>query len=159
MIRPHGVKGEVKVYPTTDDLHRFSEIDHVYVEQKGKELSRAEVAAVKYQNGVVILKLSCSGSMEDAEALRGADLLITRSQSAPLKDGQFFLADLLDLTVVTPDGEKIGTVEDVLTTGANDVFSIRKSDGKELLLPNIPDCVKSIDLEAKTMVAEILPGL
>ena len=160
VIRPHGVKGEVKVYPTTDDLTRFSTVGYVYLQRgKAKEASRHEIESVKYQNGIVIVKLSGVSDMNEAESLRGTDLYITREQSAPLEAGQFFLADLLDLVVVDESGREIGVVEDILETGANDVFSIRKSDGTELLLPNIPDCILNVDLTSRVMTVCVLPGL
>ena len=160
VIRPHGVKGEVKVYPTTDDLSRFSTVGYVYLKRANAETAeRHEIESVKNQNGIVIVKLSGIADMNEAETLRGADLLITRDQSAPLAAGQYFLADLLDLTVKNREGETIGVVEDVLETKANDVFSIRRTDGSELLLPNIPECVLNVDLSAKTMTVYVMPGL
>ena len=155
---PHGVRGEVRVYPTTDEISRFSEVGTLLLEKEGVRSLRS-VESVKRLKGMVALKLSGIDSVEDAEKVRNADLLIRREQSSPLKDGQYFIADLLDLKAVREDGTEAGTVEDVLETGANRVLVIRKPDGKELLLPVIPDCVLSVDLDEEIMKIHVLPGL
>ena len=157
---PHGVRGEVRVYPTTDELSRFSEVGTLLLEKGGVRSSRT-VESVKLLKAkeMVVLKLSGIDSAEDAEQIRNAELLIRREQSSPLKEGQYFIGDLLDLKAVREDGTEAGTVEDVLETGANFVLVIRKPDGKELLLPVIPDCVLSVDPDEETVKIHVLPGL
>ena len=155
---PHGVRGEVRVYPTTDEISRFSEVGTLLLEKEGVRSLRT-IESVKQLKGMVALKLSRIDSVEEAEKIRNADLLIRRDQSSPLKEGQYFIGDLLDLLAVREDGTEVGTVEDVLKTGANSVLVIKKKDGKELLLPVIPDCVLSIDSDEGIMTIHVLPGL
>ena len=155
---PHGVRGEVRVYPTTDELSRFSEVGTLLLEKEGVRSLRT-IESVKQLKGMVALKLSGIDSVEEAEKIRNADLLIRRDQSSPLKEGQYFIGDLLDLLAVREDGTEVGTVEDVLKTGANSVLVIKKKDGKELLLPVIPDCVLSVDSDEGIMTIHVLPGL
>ena len=155
---PHGVRGEVRVYPTTDEISRFSEVGTLLLEKEGVRSLRT-VDSVKRLKGMVALKLSGIDSVEEAEKVRNADLLIRRDQSSPLKEGQYFIGDLLDLRAVREDGTEAGKVEDVLLTGANSVLLIRKPDGKELLIPVIPDCVLSVDYDEETVKIRVLPGL
>ena len=155
---PHGVRGEVRVYPTTDEISRFSEVGTLLLEKEGVRSLRT-IESVKQLKGMVALKLSGIDSVEEAETIRNADLLIRRDQSSPLKEGQYFIGDLLDLLAVREDGTEVGTVEDVLKTGANSVLVIKKKDGKELLLPVNPDCVLSVDSDEGIMTIHVLPGL
>ena len=155
---PHGVRGEVRVYPTTDEISRFSEVGTLLLEKEGVRSLRT-VESVKRLKGMVALKLSGINSVEEAEMFRNADLLIRRDQSSPLKEGQYFIGDLLGLTALKEDGSAAGKVEDVLKTAANSVLVIRKPDGRELLLPVIPDCVLSVDPDEETMMIHVLPGL
>ena len=155
---PHGVRGEVRVYPTTDEISRFSEVGTLLLSKEGVRSLRT-IESVKQLKGMVALKLSGIDSVEEAEKIRNADLLIRRDQSSPLKEGQYFIGDLLDLLAVREDGTEVGTVEDVLKTGANSVLVIKKKDGKELLLPVIPDCVLSVDSDEGIMTIHVLPGL
>ena len=110
---PHGVRGEVRVYPTTDEISRFSEVGTLLLEKEGVRSLRT-IESVKQLKGMVALKLSGIDSVEEAEKIRNADLLIRRDQSSPLKEGQYFIGDLLDLLAVREDGTEVGTVEDVL---------------------------------------------
>ena len=155
---PHGVRGEVRVYPTTDEISRFSEVGTLLLEKEGVRSLRT-IESVKQLKDMVVLKLSGIGTVEEAEKVRNADLLIRREQSSPLKEGQYFIGDLMGLRAFREDGTEAGTVEDVLETGANFVLVIRKTDGGELLLPVIPDCVLSVDPEEETMKIHVLPGL
>ena len=165
VTEPHGIRGEIKVFPTTDDVTRFERYGELFVERNGKTPEESggrevrKITSVKYQKERVILKLEGIETRDDAELLRKAELYVHRSRSAPLKEGEFFTADLYGLQVFTEDGRKVGTVEDVLKTGANDVFSIRKEDGKELLLPKADAFVRNIDVEAGRMTVFLVPGI
>ena len=156
ITQPHGVHGEVKVYPTTDEPERFLQVEDVIIERRGiRENHRIE--NTKYFKQMVILKLSGLSSMNDAEKYRNADILIHRDQS-PLEEGHYFIVDLIGLQVY--DGERhVGEVTDFLQTGANNVYVVTKEDGKELLLPDIPDCILQVDLENEKLQVHVLPGL
>ncbi len=154
----HGVRGEVKVFPTTDDPARFEELETVLLDT-GKEKLELEIAGVKFFKNMVILKFKGYDSINDVERYRGRDLWITREQAVPLGEDENFVADLIGLAVVTDGGETLGTMKDVMFTGANDVYVVERGNGKELLLPAIKDCILDVDLENGVMTVHVLDGL
>src|SRR5699024_2785200 len=151
----HGVRGEVKVFPTTDDPARFEELETVLMDT-GKEKLELEIAGVKFFKNMVILKFKGYDSINDVERYRGKDLWITREQAVPLGEDENFVADLIGLAVVTDGGETLGTMKDVMFTGANDVYVVERENGKELLLPAIKDCILDVDLENGVMTVHVL---
>ena len=154
----HGIRGEVKVYPTTDDINRFKTLKHVILDTK-KEKKDLTITGVKFFKQTVILKFKEFDNINDIERYKGCDLLVTRENAVPLEENEFFITDLIDCKVLTDEGEELGHLTDVMTTGANDVYIVETKEGKEILLPYIEDCIKSIDIENKTIIAHILPGL
>lgn len=158
ITKPHGLRGEVKVFPTTDEPERFLDLEEVILDT-GREEKRLKIRSVKFFKNFVILGFEGLDRVEDVERLSRASLQIERDQALPLGEREYFIPDLIGLTVINEDGEKIGVLEDVMQTGANDVYITRTTDGKELLLPAIPDCVKNVSLEDGTMMVNILPGL
>ena len=154
----HGVRGEVKVFPTTDDPARFEELETVLLDT-GKEKLELEIAGVKFFKNMVILKFKGYDSINDVERYRGRDLWITREQAVPLGEDENFVADLIGQAVVTDGGETLGTMKDVMFTGANDVYVVERENGKELLLPAIKDCILDVDLENGVMTVHVLDGL
>lgn len=155
---PHGVRGEVKVFPTTDDAKRFKKLKHVILDT-GKEQLPLEIEGVKFFKNMVILKFKGYDNINDIERYRQKDLLIEREQAVSLKKDEYFIPDLIGLQAVDEDGIPVGTVKDVLETGANDVYVIQLENGKELLLPAIKDCILDVDLEQGIMKIHILDGL
>jgi len=155
----HGVKGEVKVFPTTDDPKRFEDLEDVILDT-GKEKKILEITSVRYFKNMVILKFKGFDDINDIEKYKGKDLLVTRENAVKLEEGEYFITDLIDLIVVDEEGNKIGILYDVLQTGANDVYVV-KLDGtnKELLLPNIKECILDVNLETKTIKVHIMEGL
>ena len=154
----HGIKGEVKVYPTTDDANRFLDLKTIYLDT-GKELLPLEIEGVKFFKQFVILKFKGIDNINDIEKYKNKDLLIDRADAVELAEGEFFIPDLIGLSVVTEDGTPFGTLKDVMETGANDVFIVETLDEKEILLPYIDDCVKKIDLTEKTVTVHLMKGL
>ena len=124
----HGVRGEVKVFPTTNDPARFEELETVLLDT-GKEKLELEIAGVKFFKNMVILKFKGYDSINDVERYRGRDLWITREQAVPLGEDENFVADLIGLAVVTDGGETLGTMKDVMFTGANDVYVVERENG------------------------------
>jgi 16S rRNA processing protein RimM len=159
ITRPHGVRGEVRVEPRTDLPERFGWLRRVYVGDGAPAAMSVERA--RLHQGIVILKLGGCDSRQDAEALRGQWVLVPAEEAIPLEDGELFLYQLVDMEVVTVDGEALGTVEDVLQTGANDVLVVRTPEEppREVLLPDIPDVVLDVDLEAGRIIVQVPPGL
>lgn len=154
----HGVRGEVKVFPTTDDAARFKKLKNVILDT-GKEKIDLEIASVKFFKNLVILKFKGIDDINDVEKYRKKSLYVTRENAVKLKANEYFIADLIGLKVTSDEGEDLGEITDVLQTGANDVYVIRENSGEELLLPAIRDCVKEVHIEEGTMLVHLLPGL
>lgn len=155
---PHGIKGEVKVFPTTDDAKRFKELKKVILDT-GKEYIPMEIEHVKFFKNMVILKFRGYDNINEIEKYKSRDLLITRDQAVDLEPDEYFITDLIGLTVVSDQGAELGTLKDVLETGANDVYVVAMKDGKELMLPAIGDCILNVDLEQGRMEVHVLEGL
>lgn len=154
----HGIGGEVKVFPTTDDSQRFKKLKKVLLDT-GKEYLELEVERVRFFKQMVIVKFKGYDTINDIEKYKGKDLLVTREDAVPLADNEYFIYDIIDALVETEDGEPLGTLKEVLTTGANDVYVVKRPNGKEVLLPVIEDCVKEIDTEHKKVAVHLMPGL
>lgn len=154
----HGIKGEVKVFPTTDEPEKFKKLKTVWM-KTGKEEREIVLQSVKFFKNMVIVKFAGIESPEEARKYRGATLWIPREAAVPLKKNEYYQADLIGLSVVTEDGETLGTLTDVLETGANDVYEITLADKRTVLFPAIKDCVKEVDLEAGRMTVHVMDGL
>ena len=164
ITRPHGVHGEVKVYPTTDYPERFEEVDHVIIKNDKVEIA-AQIESVKYFKNMAIVKFSCFNSPEEAQKTAGSDVMISREQAQPLEEGEYYIADLIGCSVYADDmsdslaGRKLGKVVDVLQTGANDVYVVETDNRQQLLFPVIPDCIKNVDIEANRITVHVMKGL
>lgn len=154
----HGIAGEIKVYPTTDDVERFKKLKKVYLDT-GKDMLEWEISGVKFFKNMVILKFKGINNINDIEKYKGKDLYITREQAVPLEENEYFICDVIDALVVTEDGTELGRIKEVLQTGANDVYVIENQKKKEILLPVIKDCILDIDFEHKIVKAHLMPGL
>ena len=150
----HGVRGEVKVFPTTDDAKRFKTLKKVILD--GREPLELSIEQVKFFKNMVFKGYD---NINDVETWRQRDLLITRDQAVELKEDEYFITDLIGLTVVNEEEAVLGRVKDVLETGANDVYVVELTGGKELLLPAIKDCILNVDLEGGRMKVHVLDGL
>lgn len=154
----HGVHGEVKVYPTTDDINRFKKLKEVILDT-GKEQKQLEITGVKFFKNMAILKFKGIDSINDIEKYKGKDLLVTREYAIKLKKDEYFICDLIGCQAVTEDGTVIGELTEVLQTAANDVFVVQSADKKEVLIPYINDCVKDVFMEEKKVIVHLLPGM
>ncbi|CUX66873.1 MULTISPECIES: ribosome maturation factor RimM [Clostridia] len=154
----HGVRGEVKVYPTTDDVNRFKSLKNVILDN-GREHMDLEIQGVKFFKNMVILKFKGFDSIDDIEKYKGKDLLITRDQAVELGPDENFIVDLIGLRVITDNGEEFGTLTDVIKTGANDVYEVKTAEGKEVLFPAIKECVLNVDLTEGIVTVHIMDGL
>ena len=158
ITQTHGIKGEVKVFPTTDDVGRFKKLKEVIMDN-GSERLNLEIESVKFFKQYAILKFKGYDSINDIEKYKSAKLYIKREQAVKLKKDEYFIADLIDMEVVTEDEEHFGRIKDVLVTGANDVYIVTREDGTEVLLPAIKQCVKDVDLEQGRVTVHIMDGL
>lgn len=158
ITQTHGIRGEVKVFPTTDDVNRFQKLKEVILET-GKERLTLTVAGVKFFKQYVILKFREYDSINDVEKYKGAKLLVPREKAVKLQKDEYFVADLIGMQVVTEDGEPFGRLKNVLETGANDVYVVETTEGKEVLLPAIRECVLQVDMEKGVITVHIMDGL
>lgn len=154
----HGVRGEVKVFPTTDDPARFKKLKQVILDD-GKQQIDLEIASVKFFKNMVILKFKGIDNINDVEKYRRAALLVTRENAVPLAENEYFIADLIGLSAVSDEGEELGTITDVLQTGANDVYVVTTPQKEEILVPAIKECILAVDLDERRMQLHLLPGL
>lgn len=158
ITQTHGIRGEVKVFPTTDDVNRFKKLKETILDT-GKEKITLEVEGVKFFKQFVILKFKGFDNINDIEKYKGKSLYVTRQNAVKLKKNEYFIADLIDIAVYNEDDTLLGTLTDVLETGANDVYQIKTTDGKEILIPAIKECILSVDIEGRKMVVHLLDGL
>ncbi|MBQ8663420.1 MAG: 16S rRNA processing protein RimM [Eubacterium sp.] len=154
----HGIAGEVKVFPTTDDVNRFKKLKEVILDT-GKEKLTLHVVQCKFFKQMVILKFKEFTNINEVERFRGKSLYVTRENAVKLKKDEYFIADMIGMQVVADDGEELGILDDVLQTGANDVYVITKEGEKELLLPAIKECILNIDMDKHLMTVHLMPGL
>lgn len=154
----HGLRGEVKVFPTTDDPLRYKKLKEV-IADTGKGQGVLKLEQVRFFKQMVIVKFKGIDDINEAEKYKGAKLYVTRENAVDLGEDEYFLADLVGLKAQTEEGEPLGTLADVIQTGANDVYAIRQENGKELLVPAIKDCIKAIDMSGGIIVIRLLPGL
>lgn len=155
----HGIKGEVKVFPTTDDPERYSYLKDVILDT-GREKIELKIERVKYFKQFVIVKFKGINDINDIEKYKGKSLWVTRENAVELEEGEYFIADLIGLKVVTDKNEEFGTLTDVMQTGANDVYVVKTfADDKEVLLPAIKECVLDVNLDEQIMTVHIMEGL
>lgn len=160
----HGVRGEVKVFPTTDDAKRFKRLKNVILDT-GKEKMPLEIEQVKFFKNLVILKFKGLDNVDDVQKFRQKDLYVERKDAVSLRKDEYFIADLIDLEVFEEDGRKVGRLTDVISTGANDVYVVALEEGfaetesKEVLIPAIKQCIREVSIEEKKMVVHLMEGL
>lgn len=158
ITQPHGVHGEVKVFPMTDDVRRFKKCKELVLDT-GKEKINVEVESVKFFKQFVILKFKGYDDMDSVEKLRTKGLFVTRANAVKLKKDEYFIADLIGLQVLDEEEKELGTLVDVIETGANDVYSVKTNEGKEILFPAIKECILNVDMENRQMHVHVMPGL
>ncbi len=151
ITKPHGVRGEVKVFSLTDSLERFIELDKVYIDDKD-----VNITSVKLQKDRAILKIEGIDSIEEADLYRNKYLQVKREDAIKLPEGSYYVADLMDCYVYDTDGEELGKVYDVISTGSNDVYWV-KSEGKEdVLIPVLKTIVEEVDIENNKIIIKPL---
>ena len=154
----HGIKGEVKVFPTTDNVKRIKKNMEIILDT-GKENIQLTVESVKFFKQFVILKFKGIDNINDIEKYKTKSLYVTRANAVRLRKDEYFIADLLGVDVWEDNGEKLGVLKDVIETGANDVYVITLEDGKELLIPAIKECILDVDVENRKMTVHVMDGL
>lgn len=158
ILKPRGVCGEVKVLPLTDIPGRFDQLDEVYVEITADETRTLVVEEVKSYKGCVYLRFHGLDSVEAVEMLRGKYLQVERAQVPELPENEFYHFEIIGASVYTEDDQYLGTVSEILETGAHDVFIVQGVD-REYLIPFHSDLVTSIDRKAARITVHPLEGL
>ena len=154
----HGIKGEVKVFPTTDDKNRFLDLEDVILDTGSEQIS-LRVEYVKFFKKFVFVKFEGLDDINQVEGYKRCPLLVTRENAVPLEEDEYYVADLIGLTIVDESGVTIGCLKNVIETGANDVYEVETEDGAHILLPAIKDCILDVDMEEKTILVHLLKGL
>lgn len=156
----HGVKGEAKVFPTTDDKGRFKSLKEVFVLNDGEKLP-LKINGVKFFKQFVILKFQGIDTLNDVEKYKGGELYVLREEAVPLGQDEYYIGDLIGTRVFTDDGKLFGILKDVMQTGANDVYIVRvnSEENQEVLIPAIHDCILDVDVAHNKMVVRLMEGL
>lgn len=161
IVNTHGIKGELKIIPSTHDIKRFELLDRILVETKGG-LVEFPIVSVRYVKKFVLLKLEGIEDMTQGETLKTCRIKIPKEDALPLGENEYYTGDLYDMKVVTDQGEDLGAIVEILVTGSNDVYVVKDQTdpkAKELLIPAIKDCILNVDLEDNIMTVHLLEGL
>ncbi|GFN36387.1 ribosome maturation factor RimM [Tepidimicrobium xylanilyticum] len=157
IMNTHGIKGELKVYPLTYDINRFNDLKKVYI---GNNKIEAEIERVKYSKGLTILKFKEFNNINDVLKFKKDYIYIDEKDRVELPDDHFFVFDIIDCTVYTIKGHKVGTVTDVLQMASNDVYVVKDvENGKEYLIPAVKEFVVDIDIKNKKIVIDPIEGM
>ena len=163
--RAHGVRGEVKLIPETDDPERLGSLPTLYVGKAPQEAAAHphRVASVRFQptkrGPVAVVRLEAVETREGAETLRGQEAYASEADLPPLADDEVFVHDLIGLPVVTEDGEAVGTLADVMALPAHDVFVVRRPGHPDAMVPAVPAFIASADPDAGRIVVRPIEGL
>ena len=163
ITQTHGIRGEVKVFPMTDDVSRFKNMKELILDT-GKEQIVLEVTSARPQKNLVILKFKGIDNINDVEKYKGCGLFVTKENRVKCKKDEYFIADLIGLRAIDEEGEAFGTISDVIQTGANDVYVITTKLGEEVMIPAIKDWILEVSVEEQDGQAgyvriHLLPGL
>ena len=161
ITQTHGIRGEVKVFPLTDDISRFKNMKNLLLDGGKDGYISLEVENARPQKNLVILKFKGIDNINDIEKYKGQGLYVTKENRVELKDDEYFIADLIgcEVYVDTDSDKKFGTISDVLETGANDVYEITLENGKIVLVPAIKECILNVDIEGGRVDIHLLEGL
>ncbi|WP_294237588.1 ribosome maturation factor RimM [Pseudobutyrivibrio sp.] len=161
ITQTHGIRGEVKVFPLTDDISRFKNMKNLLLDGGKDGYISLEVENARPQKNLVILKFKGIDNINDIEKYKGQGLYVTKENRVELKDDEYFIADLIgcEVYVDTDADKKFGTISDVMETGANDVYEITLENGKTVLVPAIKECILNVDIEGGRVDIHLLEGL
>ena len=158
IVNVKGLKGEVKINSFTEDNTKFERIPKVFLKRK-ETLTEYEIEKVGYHKNQVIIKFKNVNTVEEAENLRNSYIVVDREIFGELPEGVYYIADLIGLDVFTESNEYLGKVDDIFSTGSNDVYVVKDELGKQKLLPGIDEVIKQIDLESSKIIVNLIEGL
>lgn len=154
----HGIKGELKIFPITDDVQKFQTLKTLILgSNKNSENTKTEykIESSKFHKQFILVKLQGVNDMNTAQELKGFDVFVTEDFAVPLAENEYYYCDLYDMMVVTESGEELGKIVNIIETGANDVYEIEGG----FLIPAIESCVLEVDVENKKMLIHLMEGL
>ena len=154
----HGVNGEIKVTPLTDDINRFKKLKKFYLEKANGAYEELNCISARIHQDYVLLGAAEITDRNQAEKIKGRYICVKPEDAIKLPEGRYFIFQLEGLTVIE-DGKIIGTLSEVLQPGANDVYVVKTPKGEEIYLPAIKSVVLDVDLEKKEMQVKIPEGL
>jgi 16S rRNA processing protein RimM len=157
VLKPQGIKGEIKVQPLAPRPERFFDLETVYI--KLKELQTFTIASVSIRQGFVFLKLHEVNSRNDAEQLRDKNILVSNDHIIDLDPDEYFIHDLVGCKVYAESGQRIGEVIDVMQNTSNDIYVVTGESKQEYLIPAIKDVIKQVDIKEKQIIIHVLDGL
>lgn len=156
IVNIHGIKGEIKVYPYTDDIENLSKLKEIYLDEKLEK--KYIIKSSKIQKNMLILKLDSIDSVEEAEKLRNMNLYIPKLKVQ--EEDTYYIEDLISLEVIDiKNNVSIGKITYVFNNGANDVYEILTNDGKKVYFPAIKQVVKQVDIKNNKIYVEVMKGL
>ncbi|MEW6544004.1 MAG: ribosome maturation factor RimM [Nitrospirota bacterium] len=150
IVKPFGVKGDVRVRSLSHVPGRFQELQRVTLVAKSGRTVETAVTRVREEHGSFVVGFEAFSTPEEAAAFRGGLVKIPREAAPPRPDGQYYEFELLGMTVADEQGRVLGTLEEILETGSNHVLVVR-GNGRELLLPATREIVASVDVAGNTM--------
>ena len=154
----HGIRGEVKVYPTTDDVARFKKLKKCILKTKQWEML-LHVESFKFFKQFAILKFKEFNNINEVEQYKHCSLYVEREDAVKCEEDEYYIADLVGCTVYNEDDSELGDLIDVIQTGANDVYVVRMESGKELMIPAIKECILSVSITERRVKVHLLKGL
>ena len=158
IVNVRGLKGEVKLNSFAEDDKVFETLKTVFIKKKNEMLEK-QIEKVSYTKNQVVLKFKDCNSIDEAEVLRNTYLLVKKEDLGELPEGVYYLADLIGLDVYTDEEEFLGKVDDIYSTGANDIYVVKNEEGIEKLLPGIDEVIKNIDIDNGRITVHLIEGL
>ncbi|MEC1721837.1 ribosome maturation factor RimM [Schinkia azotoformans] len=160
IVNTQGIKGEIRVISSTDfPEERFRKGNILYIEVAPNDLIEVKVSSHRLHKNFHLLTFAGFNNINDVEKYKGKMLKISEDQLNDLDEGEFYYHEIIDCEVFTVDGEKLGTIKEILSPGANDVWVVKRPGDKDLLLPYIEDVVKEVDVENKKVIVHLMEGL
>ncbi|WP_031553000.1 ribosome maturation factor RimM [Oribacterium sp. FC2011] len=160
IVTTHGLKGEVKVYPTTDEPERFFDLKKVWLDRSGKmeNMLQLEVENVRFSKNLALVKFKEYDSIDDVMAIRKGELYVDRADAIPLAEGEYFVGDIIGCKVLDENDTELGTVKEFIETGAHDVMLV-KTEGKDLMIPYCDPFILEKAPEEGYIRVHLIPGL
>ena len=159
IVNTHGIRGYVRVMPTTDFVaERFAKGQDLYLQQAGEPL-KLTVESARQHKGFILVKFVGYDNINDVQSFRDHELMVTEDEQQPLEEGQYYYHQIIGLTVKTLEGRELGVIKEILSPGANDVWVVKRTGQSDLLLPVIDDVVKNVDLDKGEVDVELMEGL